>query len=99
VIDVGTCRWRWATPRDVIFGNGRQRAGGKVFLPPSGFLGDQSFGHSEPICRDAQGGVVVKAAPATTFVGIKYEVPLQVLIVASNALAVGRRPAITSCLL
>ena len=70
VIESGTWRWaRRASPRQVIFGNGRP-------LAP---------GHQEAISRDAQRGVMVKAAPASALIVVQAEVLFQVLVVALDA--------------
>ena len=67
VMESGTWRWaRRASPGHVIFGNARALALGEVFfyfsLTAVGHV--QSLRHQKAIGRDAQGGVVVKAAPA-----------------------------------
>src|ERR1035437_5854372 len=45
----------------------------------------QSLCHQEPICRDAQRGMMVKATPTSALVMPKAEFLLQILVVALNA--------------
>jgi hypothetical protein len=49
------------------------------------------FGYQEPIGRDAEGSVMVKAAPASSFVMTKSEFLLQLFVVALDDPALLRR--------
>ena len=81
VMESGTWRWaRRASPRQEIGGNGRHLAWAEVFfyfcLTAAHF---QTLCHQKAISRDAQRGVVVKAAPAPTLVVTQAVVLFQVL--------------------
>src|SRR5665811_2398497 len=86
VIESATCLCaRWTAPRDVIFGNGRHLALNEVFFDSGITAILESLGHQEAVGRDAQSGVMVKAAPTPSFIVAKPEVLLQILVIALNA--------------
>ena len=90
-IECGT--WRCArrtAAGDVILGKGRHLACGEVFFAADRFVSDESFGHQEPVGRDAQRGVMMKPPPAASLIVSKPEVLLEILVVALDAPALVR---------
>ncbi len=53
----------------------------EVFFAADWFVGHEAFCHQEPVCGNAQTGVVVESSPAPSLVVAQAEVLLQVLVV------------------
>lgn len=70
------------TARPVILGYGRLRAFGGFFLMGAAA---QALADEEAVGGDAQGGVVMKAAPAATFVMVEAKLLFQLKIVSLDA--------------
>ncbi|ABJ89915.1 putative ISXo8 transposase [Xanthomonas oryzae pv. oryzae KACC 10331] len=48
------------------------------------FFTAQALAHQEPVCGDAQTGVMVKTTPVTPFIVMQAQLRLQLLIIAFN---------------
>ena len=69
VIELGTWRCaRWTAAGDVIRGKDRQREFGAVFFAVAVGVSTQALRHQKAICRDTQRSMMMKSAPATTFI-------------------------------
>jgi len=66
-------------------GNGRHLALDEVFFTAGIAASSESVGHQEPVSRNAQRGVMVKAAPPPSLIVPQSELLLQILVVALNA--------------
>lgn len=55
------------------------------FFATDWFVSNQSFSHEEPVCRDAQTGVVMESPPTSAFVVPQSEFLLEILVVALDA--------------